>query len=156
MIYKIYDNIDIEIDDEDYLRVSTALTGTCEWHLNRKTKQIVGWTKIDGKRVKIILSRFLLNCLLTDLDLNVDHIDKNRLNNKKSNLRLVTHQENCFGARFATPGRGTVLDKRSNRWTARIRTKEGRLTLGWWDTQAEAQTAYDAAVIKYHGEFAAR
>lgn len=41
---------------------------------------------------KLVAEHFMENY---DVDLNVDHIDNNKLNNDINNLQLITHKENC-------------------------------------------------------------
>ncbi len=86
----------------------------------------------------------------------LDHKDINPGNNKLDNLRP---------ADFRTNGTNAVMPKRSrsgfrgvlkqrDRWKAVIRTEEGRLNLGKYDTAEEAAHAYDEAARKHHREFA--
>ena len=50
--------------------------------------------------------------------------------------------------------RGVGLDKRSGKWKARIGFKGKKIGLGIYDDINDAKDAYEAAAIKYHGEFA--
>lgn len=88
----------------------------------------------------------------------VDHIDGNKLNNQRSNLRLcnkVQNQGNRNGSR-KSGFKGTICRKRNRLrpWEAYI-TKGGKVThLGSFVSEIDAAKAYNAAAVEYFGEFA--
>ena len=88
----------------------------------------------------------------------VDHIDRNPLNNCWDNLRLATHSQNmtnCKGKSRSGLPKGVQKQQLSNRFMSRIR-KDGKVHyLGTFDTPEEAHQAYCAAAADLHGEFAA-
>lgn len=86
----------------------------------------------------------------------IDHEDRNKLNNRKTNFRLCTHKENAWNAeksRNNTSGYKGV-SKNGNGWQARIGINQERIPLGTFRNKIEAATAYNKAALKYHGEFA--
>ena len=88
----------------------------------------------------------------------VDHINGNTLDNRKSNLRICLHSENVRNRRrnnVHTNGyKGTTFHKSKYKWQAQIGYQGKRIHLGYFDTQEEAYAAYCAAAVKYFGEFA--
>ena len=88
----------------------------------------------------------------------VDHIDRNPLNNRWTNLRLATHSQNmtnCKGKSRSGLPKGVQKQKLSDRFMSRIR-KDGKVHyLGTYDTPEEAHQAYCVAAADLHGEFAA-
>jgi hypothetical protein len=87
----------------------------------------------------------------------LDHIDGDKLNNKISNMRLVTRQQNCFNSaakKSGTGKKGVCLCKRTMKWTARIQVSGVVKNLGRFDSVEEAGDAYLAAAQEYHGQFA--
>jgi AP2 domain len=139
------------VDDEDHHFLSRIT-----WCL--KSNGYAGNTKFGNMHVLIMGSR-------TD-GLETDHIDRNKLNNQKTNLRRVSRQMNVLNVGIKsnnTSGfRGVVKVRRdcrlSNPWAARIDMRmEGRkksLHLGYFATAEEAARAYDAKARELHGEYA--
>lgn len=113
---------------------------------------------VNGKKVRanVFLHRLIM-CLPL---LQVDHINRNKLDNRRCNLRLATHAQNCANAtsrQGLSPFKGVRYRSdrvRHKRWQAVIRTNGRGLSLGNFHTQVEAALAYDDAAIKLRGEFA--
>lgn len=87
---------------------------------------------------------------------NIDHIDGNRTNNKLSNLRDVTFEQNAHNATLRkdnTSGfKGVHFHRNHNKWVARVHTKGRSIHLGCFLTPEEAHLAYCEAAAKYFGE----
>ena len=87
-----------------------------------------------------------------------DHIDRNGLNNQKSNFRECTLQQNQFNSTkrkgTISPYKGVSRKKRSKRWYAQIRFNVEQLHIGYFDTQESAAVAYDRKATELFGEFA--
>ena len=75
----------------------------------------------------------------------VDHFDRDRLNNKLSNLRIASDSMNRANSQFTG-----VQQRKSGRWRARIQIGSKRKTIGTFDTYQEAREAYRQAKLKYH------
>ena len=88
----------------------------------------------------------------------IDHIDGNKHNNRISNLRLCTQQQNsCNRAKPEnnTSGyKGVSLSANGKRWVASITARGVTHHLGTFDTTADAHAAYWKAAKELHGEFA--
>lgn len=91
-------------------------------------------------------------------EFEVDHINCNRLDNRRSNLRLCSKAENRTNrgaCKNATSSYCGVYWKRSrNKWVASIRTNKQSRHLGQFDSEIDAARAYDSACIQLHGKFA--
>jgi hypothetical protein len=97
--------------------------------------------------------------------LQVDHRDRvNTLDNRRKNLR-VTHKRNqqnqgksvanTSGFKGVSLRRATTKNReRSDTWQAQIGVEGKVIHLGYFQTRELAASTYDAAALKYHGEFA--
>lgn len=78
-----------------------------------------------------------------------DHIDRDRMDNRRANLRVVTSGENRQNV-SSKPGsssryRGVYFDKRRTKWCARIVINRAHKHLGYFDIEDEAGAAALAA-----------
>lgn len=79
----------------------------------------------------------------------VDHVNHDRLDNRRANLRIVTHAENQQHRRGKnrnnTSGfRGVSYDKRRNKWCAVVSVKARSFPCGRFDSPEEAGRAAEA------------
>lgn len=89
----------------------------------------------------------------------VDHIDSNKLNNSKLNLRLCTRSENCMNSSLqrgkTSRYKGVSRNAGGKRkWQVHIGSSGKKYSLGSYDDEVQAAIVYNAAAIKYHGKFA--
>lgn len=85
----------------------------------------------------------------------VDHIDGNPLNNCRSNLRVVSRQENHRNRAGPQRNNSTGLlgvSRRRGGWRAYIAVNNRQKHLGQFNTKEDAMEARKAAEIKYYGE----
>ena len=144
------------VDDEDF-----EYLNQWKWcaHKAGNTFYAVREVRIEGREYNLSMHRLLLRLKKGDKPV-VDHIDRDGLNNQRSNIRVCTTSQNMrnvkkFGEGSYSEYKGVTLNKRVNRWHARIRIAPGeRLYLGSFDSDVQAALAYNEAAKKYHGEFA--
>lgn len=89
----------------------------------------------------------------------VDHINRNTLDNRRSNLRLCTAAQNVINRGYSKPGktskfRGVSWNKKDRKWVAQIGAKGGHIRLGYFKDEVEAAKAYDKAAVELHESFA--
>ena len=88
----------------------------------------------------------------------VDHINGNRLDNRRCNLRLCTHKQNMQnrGGERNTSSRykGVHWDKNARKWRSMIGVDGKVRHLGYFEIEDEAALAYNQAASQHHGEFA--
>ena len=89
----------------------------------------------------------------------VDHIDRNTVDNRIENLRLATNAQNCanVGKRkgtYSSEYKGVCWHKRDKKWRAQIMVDGKQIHLGYFIDEMDAASAYDEAAMKYHGDFA--
>ncbi len=89
--------------------------------------------------------------------LYVDHIDGDKLNNTRSNLRLCTPQQNNHNRKplkGSSKYKGVSFDKSLNKWRSVIMKDYKSIYLGAYDSEILAARVYDKKAIELHGEFA--
>lgn len=145
------------VDDEDY----DWIRQLCSWHLDSKSRYSLGWIKnTQGKLYYVAMHRVIYKKHFgLEPKQQIDHIDRNGLNNQKSNLRLCNHSQNrgnCEKSKtkhFSSQYKGVCWLKREQKWSAHIKINQKHLSLGHWETERQAAIAYDLISAKHYGEF---
>jgi hypothetical protein len=136
----------IMVDDEDYKKLNN-------FHWQADKYGIV--SRHIGKKKHILMYRQIMNA---PLGIEIDHIDGNRLNNQKSNLRFATSSQNKMnrGPRKDNKSgyKGVSWHKERNKWTARIMINGEYKHLGLFDNILNAVNAYNKIAKTYYGEYA--
>jgi hypothetical protein len=89
----------------------------------------------------------------------VDHINRKRNDNRKSNLRPATRQQNIWNSRqnrtkLKTPFTGIHWNKNRQKWQVQLYVNGRQRGFGYYAHETEAAKAYDEVARKYRGEFA--
>lgn len=123
------------IDDEDCMLVSPF-----KW---RYMSDGYAMGYVQGKNV--LLHNFLLGFK------GVDHIDGDKLNNRRSNLRAATVSQNGAN-RKAPKGKAYkgITRHKSGKWQVIVKRKY----VGLFETEQEAAHAYDLSAVEMFGVFA--
>jgi HNH endonuclease/AP2 domain len=132
------------IDDEDY--------DLCQPHRWRRLSS--GYVYAPEETF-LYLHRLILGASADGLE--VDHINGNRLDNRRVNLRPATHHVNQVNRhhrnrRNKSGIRGVNWDKRERKWAAHICVHRKHIGLGTFHTIEEATLARQYAELKYYGE----
>lgn len=90
--------------------------------------------------------------------MQVDHIDGDRLNNARANLRLATLRDNRRNnhgyANNKSGFKGVGWHTKAGKWVARITVNNKPKHLGLFVDRIDAARAYNAAALIHFGEFA--
>lgn len=109
--------------------------------------------RIDGKykRKKIRLHRAIIGAKKGEI---VDHINGDGLDNRKTNLRIVTHRQNCQNLHINKTSEypGVSFDRSKRKWAAHIRINKKTKFLGNFNSEIEAFNTYKRAVHELIGE----
>lgn len=101
------------------------------------------------KNASLRLSRLILNAGKGQI---VDHIDRNPLNNCKSNLRIVTAQQSSSNRAVVMYG-GIYYRRDRNKWNVSVQKSNKRYWVGAFKTKEEAVNAKISACLKYFGDY---
>ena len=136
------------IDIEDIDKVKSY-----KWHLSverDKYNYVISNNSPDKK-----LHRFIMDAPKNTV---VDHINHNPLDNRKSNLRICSNQQNicnCELAKNNTSGvKGVYWAKDKQKWTVQVTINNKTKYIGRYSTLEEAIKAREEAAKKYYGEYA--
>lgn len=134
-----------DLEDYDKLKQYTWSKRGCGYASSSK--------RIDGKVKAIIAARLILD--VDDLGLEVDHINGNPSDNRKLNLRIVSHLENMQNKKIYKNNASGIIgvsQRRNGKWYARIMVDGNEMWLGTFETKEDAVAARRAAEEKYFGE----
>lgn len=89
----------------------------------------------------------------------LDHINGDRFDNRKENLRFCTNSQNLANRSKTSLNKSgykgvTFIPGRLRPWRAVITYKGKYTNLGYFETKEQAALAYNKAAVKYFGEFA--
>lgn len=94
---------------------------------------------------------------ITDPNLYIDHIHHNPADNRKSELRIATHIENCHNRQIKPSNKfncnGVYYSKSRHKWIAQITFNGDTIYLGSYDNIDDAITSRKKAEEKIFGEF---
>jgi hypothetical protein len=135
------------VDDEDYEELSKYNWRYHNGYAARTT------SRLSGKRTTVLMHRQILG----DCG-EIDHINGNKSDNRRSNLRIVTRIQNCAN----TPARnvnclgykGVSFDKRRGKYRARIGNCYEKIWLGYFDNPHDAARMYNFWARDLFGEYA--
>ena len=162
--YKKYSNIKknikrVNVWENDFIVYSCGfvfkLDKRCKngkWKLlNLIKKNIYGYIPITLRNKKKQIKMFRLHRIVylafhqdgfdiynSSNDNSIDHINGNKVDNRISNLRNVTHQHNQFN----TKAKGYSFNKQTNKYKAQIMIDGKRKHLGYFKTKIGAKLKY--------------
>jgi hypothetical protein len=115
----------VKVDDDDYEKYNHLV-----WHLSDTGYAV---RRTNGETTR--LHRLIMNC---PEGLVVDHLNGNKLDCRKSNMRICSQAENSKNRHGI---KGYCYDKSKKKWIVRYRNK----FWGRYETEEEAQRAYQLA-----------
>lgn len=89
----------------------------------------------------------------------IDHINGNRLDNRRCNLRIVSRADNnknrlANKAGTSSQFKGVTWREHAHAWKAYIKINRKQIHLGYFKSEIEAAKAYNEAAQRLFGEFA--
>ena len=140
------------VDDEDFEELS-------------KFKWFVGGTEYAARNIHtpgrspsaVLMHRVIAK---TPHGMYTDHVNRDKLDNRRSNLRVCTQSENMYNKIIQSnsttgfKGVNECKDKRVKRFRASLRAAKKTFHLGHFKTPEEAFAPYCKAAREHFGEFA--
>lgn len=136
------------VDDEDFNNLMRF-----RWHANCFSGKWYAFRKHNYQ--KISMHRQIMSA---PKGMDVDHINGNTLDNRKSNLRNCTHSQNMANRGVTKQNKsgfkGVSFHKQHQKWHAKITVMRKKIHIGYFETPEDAASAYDAKAKEFFGEFA--
>jgi hypothetical protein len=134
------------VDDEDYPMVTMY-----NWHITGD-----GYAShrvyVAGSYKLLYLHRFIARPRSGYM---VDHINGDKLDNRRCNLRCVLQSENSQNqirkGKFSSFFKGVCFDQNAKKYRADIRKEYKRTSLGVYEDPIDAALAYDVAALELYG-----
>lgn len=138
-----------EVDDKD------SDLRAFPWRLHPHGYVVRGM-RVDGKYINIRLHRVVAERMGLKIEsCLVDHKNRDKLDNRRSNLRLATNSQNGANSANADGSyKGVSWSQGRMLWQAYIKVNYRQESLGYFETITEAAQAYNEAAKFYFGEFA--
>lgn len=151
----------VDCEDGDLAQFKWCAMRLPSYHDNQSFMACRNVVEPSGKRKLQLMHRLILSRIL-ERDLTskeeVDHVDGNPLNNRRSNLRLANRVQNAANQpkrRNNSSGfKGVSYHRKANKWVARIQIYGKDKYLGLFATAELAHDAYCKAAKEAFGEFA--
>lgn len=136
------------IDKDDFDKVKDYTWREKDGYIETSFKNI------GEKKKRISLHSLILNN--NDKTKEIDHINKNKKDNRKNNLRLVSHSDNMKNRKRNYSNKTGVsgVEKRKNKYMAVLKLDGIRYNLGIYENIDDAIVARLKAEKEYFGEFA--
>jgi hypothetical protein len=116
--------------------------------------QYCGMLNGKSKLKMICMHRLILD---TPSGMFTDHVNGNRLDNRRSNLRICTRQQNAYNqmtSKGSSIYKGVTWNKNAEKWQAQIRYANTNYYLGCFTDEVKAACAYNDAAVRLHRSFA--
>lgn len=150
---KLNNGAECVVDDAD-----CAFLMQWVWQIDSKGYAVrtVHLGKVDGNHRKTSIK---MHRLLTAAPsgYQVDHVNGDKLDNRKKNLRICTNSQNQMnGASYrgsSSKFRGVSYRKRDKLWVAQIQKDKKKHHIGQFECEKDAALAYNAKAKHLFGEF---
>lgn len=135
------------VDDEDFDWISKF-----NWYFLKANRSDNGYAYTTKKGMSILMHRLIMN---TPKGLFTDHINRNKLDNRKENLRIVTPSENNLNTKLKSTNtsgyRGVTFHKEKRKFMSQLSFNNNYFFLGYFDNPKDASRAYEEKLGQIHG-----
>ena len=152
LISKKYKNLVAIVDDEDYEYLNKF-----QWYAEKRFDRYYArrFTNSNGKIIRKYMHKDIIK---TTKD--IDHINRNGLDNQKANLRICSRSENNMNRikskNKSSSYKGVCFNNKRfpSPWRTYINIHSKRIVLGYFKSEIEAAKVYDKKAKELFGEFA--
>lgn len=141
------------VDDEDF-----SILKDRKWSLSNGYPRTGFTNRILNPKKRQIFTRMHKCILWSPKGTDIDHMDGNKLNNQKVNLRICSRSENSWNRKKHKNNhsgfKGVSWIKRQQQWDAKICKHGETKFLGYFDSPAEASEVYKKAAKKLFAAYA--
>ena len=131
-------------------------------YLSQFTWSITGagyaWSRMGLGRGSICMHKWIAEQEGLDTSNQIDHKDRNKLNNQASNLRPATQSQNMANrskwSGCSSDYKGVTWHKHNSKWYAQLMVNRKYVLAKYFKDEVEAAKAYDKAAFEHYGEFA--
>jgi hypothetical protein len=139
------------VDDDDF-----EWLNQWKWRLDLKSGYVVRNIRVEKKIPRIYMHRLILN---PPKGLYTDHINHNKLDNRRDNLRVCTTSQNGANRLKQTKKslsrfKGVTWHKRDSVWQSTIKHKGKNIFIGYFNDEITAAKKYNVVAKKIFGEYA--
>lgn len=139
------------VDDDDFEKLKAF-----KWFYNSHgyaiRSKFIGVKEGKQKQTIISMHRMIMG---TPDGMDTDHINHDKLDNRKENLRICTTSENSCNKHQNVGVSGfRGVRKHYKKWQAQIWSNGKFYSIGTYKTSKDAAIAWNEAARKYHGKFA--
>jgi hypothetical protein len=113
-----------------------------EWFERSNKPNFHGYIQIKIGGKMYYAHRLIIEAFVGESEQEVDHIDRNKLNNNFQNLRYCTSSENSLNRDYCDNAKGYCWHKRVKKWQARISIDGKDKYLGCFDNEHDARQAF--------------
>jgi len=139
-----------KVDAADFDSVSRF-----NWHSTGRGYIERNLPRLNGIQKKQMMHRLLMD---DPVGLEVDHINHDKSDNRRCNLRIATRQQNSFnhpGQSNSLSGiKGARWNRCKRKWQSSIKVNGESIHLGWFDCPVLAAGIYRTAELHFFGDFA--
>lgn len=112
----------------------------------------------NNKRITMHLFIYKMLGIKIPVGYQVDHINRNKLDNRISNFRIVLPRENAINRPLnknnTSSYKGVSKHSQCDKWVSQVMVNRKNIYLGLFKDKVDAARAYNTAANNYFGEFA--
>ena len=152
--------ITINSDNIPYIKLNNSNDQVLVDHGNWYSLSNYNWVKCDKFYAKSTIKKEYMHRIIMNAkpDEKVDHINHNKLDNRKENLRISTSAQNNHNRPKSPTASskyyGVCWNKRCKSWETFVHFNNKKYNCGYYSNEIHAAEAYNAKATELYGNFA--